>query len=69
MSAIPQAYRLGLPGWVAWVAQDADGVWWGFQVEPLQHDVGWYENEIGRCVRIVATKPEPDWRSTLERLR
>jgi hypothetical protein len=57
------------PAWVAWVAQDADGVWWGFEVEPLQCDTGWYENEVGRYVRIRAGEPNPAWRSTLERLR
>ena len=23
------------PDWVAWVAQDASGDWWGYEVEPL----------------------------------
>lgn len=61
--------RAGLPGWVAWVAQDADGTWWGFEIEPLPHDSGWYENEVGRCIRIERTALDTDWRSTLERLR
>ena len=46
------AYRMVLPGgWVHWLAQDADGAWWGFEVEPLMHDSGWYENEVGRYIR------------------
>lgn len=70
MSGFPEALRGGLPGWVAWVARDADGAWWGFEVEPLPHDSGWYENEVGRYVRIARAAPGPgDWRSTLERLR
>ncbi|HHO68328.1 MAG TPA: hypothetical protein ENK12_04775 [Gammaproteobacteria bacterium] len=55
-----------LPGWVAWVAQDADGVWWGYEAEPHQHARGWYENEVGRCLRLGAGPPAPDWRDSLE---
>jgi len=54
---------------VAWVAQDADGVWWGYEAEPLQHASGWYENEVGRCIRIAGGQPNPDWRNTLEALQ
>ena len=57
-----------LPAWVNWLAQDADGTWWGFEVEPHQHHQGWYENEIGRCVRITKETANPDWSLTLTRL-
>jgi hypothetical protein len=36
-----------VPAWVAWLAQDADGAWWGYEAEPNQQDRGWYENEVG----------------------
>ena len=36
-----------LPHWVKWKAQDADGAWWGYSVEPLEFSKGWYENEVG----------------------
>jgi hypothetical protein len=26
--------------WVNWVAQDRDGHWWAYSVEPLRHDAG-----------------------------
>ena len=55
------------PDWVAWIAQDADGTWWGFEDEPNQYDRGWYENEIGRYVRLGTSAPNPDWRGTLQR--
>ena len=32
-----------IPDWVRWVAQDGSGVWWGYSVEPLRNDNGWYE--------------------------
>ncbi|WP_455220322.1 hypothetical protein [Kaarinaea lacus] len=57
--------KLDLPDWVAWIAQDADGIWWGYEVEPLRHDNGWYENEVGRNVKILSTETCHDWQETL----
>ncbi|MBI1422861.1 MAG: hypothetical protein GC149_05280 [Gammaproteobacteria bacterium] len=54
-----------LPGWVRWLAQDADGAWWGFEVEPNQSHQGWYENELGRCLKLRQAAPNPDWQSSL----
>lgn len=56
------------PDWVRWLAQDADGTWWGFEVEPNQQDRGWYENEVGRCIRLASGEPNPEWRATLRAL-
>lgn len=57
-----------LPDWVKWLAQDADGSWWGYEVEPLQHFSGWYENEVGQYIRIeqgAQRTSNADWRGTL----
>jgi len=54
-----------LPDWVNWLAQDADGAWWGYEVEPNKQDHGWYENEVGRIVRLGQEKPPADWETTL----
>jgi len=56
-----------IPEWVNWIAQDADGAWWGYSVEPLQHDRGWYENEVGDRLKLDHTEPNPDWRDSLRR--
>jgi len=56
-----------IPCWVNWLAQDADGQWWGYSVEPLQHDKGWYENEVGRHVRLMSGDKNKDWRHSLRR--
>lgn len=56
-----------VPAWVEWLAQDADGTWWGFECEPNQSHNGWYENEIGRFIRLGAMQPPRDWRTTLRR--
>ena len=42
-----------IPEWVNWIAQDADGAWWGYQVETLEYHCGWYENEVGRSRRLA----------------
>lgn len=56
-----------IPAWVNWIAQDADGAWWGYSVEPLQHDTGWYENEVGERIKLEHGAANPDWRNSLRR--
>ena len=58
-----------LPEWIAWVGQDANGWWWGFEHEPNAGDCGWYENEVGRYLKLTESGPSPDWRDTLQRVR
>lgn len=57
------------PDWVEWLAQDADGTWWGYSARPNEADHGWYENEIGDCIRLYAAPPNPAWRYSLRRAR
>lgn len=48
---------------------DEDGSWWCYEVEPHQHDRGWYENEIGRSARIKRLNQcQSDWQQSLSRL-
>jgi len=56
-----------MPHWVRWVAQDASGVWWGYSVEPLRCDHGWYENEVGEYIRLGKTEAA-GWRNSLCRI-
>ncbi len=57
-----------LPDWVHWLAQDADGQWWGYEVEPLQYHAGWYENELGKHIALHKGPPNPDWMKQLIRV-
>lgn len=57
-------FGFSIPSWVRWIAQDSSGVWWGYSVEPLRHDNGWYENEVGEYVRLGTTPPE-NWETSL----
>lgn len=56
-----------VPDWVHWIAQDEDGSWWGFEVEPLQYHAGWYENELGRSIKLEKREYNPDWQASLQR--
>ncbi len=58
-----------LPEWAAWLAQDADGAWWACEVEPLLHHRGWYENEVGRYLRVADGQGNEHWADTPRRLR
>ena len=57
------------PAWVCWIAQDADGTWWGYEVEPNLSHVSWYENEVGNSVRLGKGAKIYDWVSTLKRVK
>ena len=54
-----------LPDWVQWLAQDANGTWWGYEAEPHQHHCGWYENEVGRSIRLGKRDANPEWEMSL----
>ena len=58
-----------LPLWVNWVAQDEDGAWWGYSVEPLEFAHGWYENEVGQRIKISQSLPNTDWKNTLQKIK
>ena len=57
--------NFSIPDWVNWLAQDEDGAWWGYSVEPLQHHKGWYENEVGQHILLGKEQQNNNWRSTL----
>ena len=63
-----EVYAVAKPAWINWLAQDADGTWWGYECEPLQHDNGWYENEVGRILRLGQGTVENTWRETLRKV-
>jgi len=62
---MPAKNSSNLPNWVKWKAQDADGAWWGYSIEPLEFSSGWYENEVGLRIKIKQTNANPDWGKSL----
>lgn len=58
-----------MPEWVCWLAQDADGAWWGYQVEPNQSHNGWYENEVGLSICLGKALANADWVQSLKKIK
>jgi hypothetical protein len=63
---MPAPKQKDLPTWIFWLAQDANGAWWGFEVEPLMHESGWYENEVGKYMKICTDLSNKLWSKSLE---
>lgn len=48
-------------------AEAATATLWAYEAEPNQQDTGWYENEVGRILRLGQTAPPDDWEAMLTR--
>jgi hypothetical protein len=59
---------VSVPDKFLWVAQDSNGVWWGYTAEPHRNAFGWYENEVGDSARLGETEPD-NWEQSLKRVR
>lgn len=55
------------PAWAQWLAQDADGTWWAYEHEPNEGAVSWYENEVGKSIRLEKQPQNRRWRETLRK--
>lgn len=60
--------NIDYPAWVKWIAQDRDGSWWGYSVEPLENHAGWYENEVGDYILLLKTETNENWKDSLIKL-
>ncbi len=60
--------NLNYPHWVNWLAQDENGSWWGFSVEPLQNHNGWYENEVGKYILLLQSEKNKNWKDSLVKM-
>ena len=61
----PDFKDISLPDWVRFIAQDSDGIWWGYSVEPLQNHRGWYENEVGQHIKLMHSDGASKWKDSL----
>jgi len=61
----PDLSVVEVPEWVRYIAQDSDGSWWGYSVEPLQNHRGWYENELGENKKLLESDVNENWRDSL----
>jgi hypothetical protein len=58
-----------IPEWVCWIAQDANGAWWGYQVEPNLSHLSWYENEVGSSICLGKGTKCDNWTLSLKRIK
>ncbi len=66
----PDLTGVDVPEWVNYLAQDSDGSWWGYSVEPLRNHRGWYENELGKNTKLreaVTGSTPSDWQNSVQK--
>lgn len=60
--------NIKLPEWAQYIAQDADGQWWAYEAEPNLSHISWYENEVGRILKLDRRKPNVNWIQSLQKI-
>lgn len=60
--------NIKLPEWAQYIAQDADGQWWAYEAEPNLSHISWYENEVGRILKLDGGKPNVNWLQSLQKI-
>jgi len=57
-----------IPEEVKWVAQDDEGMWWGFSSKPAEDKHGWRTEEDELMHELLQSSTNEDWRFTLRKL-
>ena len=60
--------QVDCPDWVQYIAQDADGQWWAYEAEPNLSHISWYENEVGRILKLDRDAANTNWMQTLQKI-
>ena len=53
---------------INWVAQDQNGVWWGFERQPVADTAGWSNFQDTMKLKLKHEPPNPQWRATLHKV-
>lgn len=53
---------------INWVAQDENGVWWGFERQPVADTAGWSNFQDTMKLKLKKDSPNPEWRGTLHKV-
>jgi len=53
---------------INWVAQDNNGIWWGFEQQPVADTAGWSNFQDTMKLRLKQEPPNPGWRETLRKV-
>lgn len=51
-----------------WIAQNANGVWWGYEKEPVAGAKDWENQQNGMKVLLKEESSNENWRDTLQKL-
>lgn len=59
------------PEWVIWIAQDGNGVWNGYDLEPTACNNQWQRIDLnmfntGKFITLERDYPSDKWKETLE---
>jgi len=57
-----------IPTEIHWVAQDAAGVWWGFEHRPHAGGSGWRELDLSSFVKLGRGRANPNWRDSIRKI-
>ncbi len=57
-----------LPDDVKWVAQDNDGMWWGFSSKPSEEAHGWRAEASESMHQLLQASANDNWKNTLRKL-
>lgn len=53
---------------INWVAQDQNGIWWGFEQQPVAESSGWSNFQDTMKLKLKTETPNPGWRETLHKV-
>ena len=53
---------------INWVAQDQNGIWWGFEQQPVADSGGWSNFQDTMKLKLKTETPNPGWRETLHKV-
>lgn len=57
-----------IPEGIQWIAQDAYGIWWGYEQRPFPGKDGWNPLKLTSFIRIGEAEPNPEWEKTLREI-
>jgi len=51
-----------------WIAQNANGIWWGFEIEPVLGGEDWENQQNGMKILLKEEAGNSNWKETLQKL-
>ena len=63
--------EIQVPDWVCWIAQDKDGAWFGYEVEPEKGGYIFPDEWVARghnYIELSQAEPNPNWKQSLRKV-